>query len=137
MAELNLLHNHSYQILLHKKEAKNRSWNLLRKHYSRKDLSKKGILKDYDYLDLLAVPHIRRQTPALPNRSTSTNMLFVRHDDEIADTAGTLIYKPDVHRSTSSRAHAATHDFASTIPHSLDCDSSSGFNSDSEDSPTE
>jgi hypothetical protein len=36
MTELNLLHNHTRQILLHEKEAKKRSWTLLRQHYSRK-----------------------------------------------------------------------------------------------------
>lgn len=66
MTELNLIHNHTHQILLHDKNARNCSWNLLRKNYSHKDLAKKGLLKEYDYLDLLAVPHIRRQTPVLP-----------------------------------------------------------------------
>jgi hypothetical protein len=36
MTELNLLHNHTCQILMYEKEAKNRSWTLLRQHYSRK-----------------------------------------------------------------------------------------------------
>jgi hypothetical protein len=94
-------------------------------------------MKEYNYLELLVVPRIRRQTPLLPQRSASTNLLFVRHDDEIADTAGTLIYKPDDHHAKSSSAHIATPAFASTIPRSSDSDSSSGFNSDSKDSPEE
>ena len=91
------------------------------------------MMKDYDYLDLLAVPRIRRQTPVLPGRSASIDLLFVGHDDEIEDTAGTLIYKPDARPDSSSRAHASTPASASTIPRSVDSDSSSGFNSDSED----
>jgi hypothetical protein len=137
MTELNLLHNHTRQILLYEKEAKKRSYTLLRQHYSRKQLHAKGIKKEYDYLDLIAVPRVRRQTPVLPQRSASTDLLFVEPDDEISDTAGTLIYKPDVHRTKSSRAHAATPASASTIPRSSDSDSSSGFNSDSEDTPEE
>ena len=66
MTELNLIHNHTRQILLHEKDARKRSWTLLRRHYSRKDLAKKGLFKEYDYLDLLVVPSIRRQTLVLP-----------------------------------------------------------------------
>ena len=58
MTELNSLHNHARQTLLHEKEAKKRFWTLLRHHYSRKQLVAKGIKKDYDYLDLLAIPRI-------------------------------------------------------------------------------
>ena len=116
MTELNLLHNHTRQILLHEKEAKKRSWTLLRQHYSRKQLAAKGIMKEYNYLYLLEVPRIRRQTPVLPQRSDSTDLLFVGHDDEIEDTAGTLIYKPDDHPASSSRGHAATPTSTSTIP---------------------
>lgn len=67
--------------------------DLLRKDYSRKDLDKKGLFKEYDYLDLLAVPCIQRQTPVLPWRSASTDLLIVNHDDEITDTDGTRVYK--------------------------------------------
>jgi hypothetical protein len=137
MTELNLLHNHTRQILLYEKEAKNHSWTLLRQHYSRKQLHAKGIKKEYDYLELIVVPRVRRQTPVLPQHSASTDLLFVGHDDEISDTACSLIYKPDVHRTKPSRAHAATPAFASTIPRSSDSDSSSGFNFDSEDTPEE
>ena len=137
MTELNLLHNYARQTLLHEKEAKKRSWTLLRQHYSRKQLAAKGIKKDYDYLDLLVVLRIRRQTPVLPQCSTSTDLLFVGHDDEIEDTAGTLIYKPDVHQNISSEVHAATPASTSTILRSVDFDSSSSFNSDSEDTPDE
>ena len=59
--ELNLIHNHTRQILMHEKDARKQSWTLPRKHYSRKDLAKKGLFKDYEYLDLLAIPRIRRQ----------------------------------------------------------------------------
>lgn len=52
MTELNLLHSYARQTLLHEKEQKKRSWTLLRKHYSRKQLSAKGIKKEYDYLEL-------------------------------------------------------------------------------------
>jgi hypothetical protein len=110
---------------------------LLQKHYSRKDLAKKGLFKEYDHLDLLEVQRIRRQTPVLPQHSASTDLLFVNHDDEIADTASTRIYKPDVHPSKPSKAKADTPTSASTILHSSDSYSTSGFNSDSEDSPTE
>ena len=92
MTELNLIHNHTRQILLHEKDARKRSWTLLRRHFSGKDLSKKGLFKDYEYLVLLAVPRVRRQTPELPQHSPSTDMLFVDHGDEIKDTAGTCIY---------------------------------------------
>jgi hypothetical protein len=136
MAELNLIHKHTRQIPLHEKDARKRSWTLLRKHYSRKDLAKKGLFKEYDHLDLLEVPGIRRQTPVIPQHSASTDLLFVNHDDEIADIASTRIYKPDVHPSKSSKAKAATPASASTTPHSSDSDSSSGLNFDSEDSPT-
>ena len=85
--------------------------------YSRKDLAKKGLFKEYDYLDLLAVSHIRRQTPVLPQRSASTDMLFVNHDDEITDTTDTRIYKPDAHPSKPFKAKAATPASTSTIPH--------------------
>ena len=132
MTELNLLHNYARQTLLHEKEAKRRSWTLLRKHYSRKRLAAKDIKKDYDYLDLLDVPRIRRQTPVLPQRSASTDLLFVGPDDEIEDTTGTLIYNPNVHRNISSEVHAATPASAPIIPRSTDSDSSSSFNSDSE-----
>ena len=88
-------------------------------------------------MDLLVVPRIRRQTPMLRDRSASTDLLFVGLDDEIEDISGTLVYKPDAHPAKSSKAHAATPTSALTIPHSLDSDSSSGFNSYSEDSPME
>ena len=32
MTELNLIHNHTHQILLHEKDARKRSWTLVRKH---------------------------------------------------------------------------------------------------------
>ena len=101
MTELNLLHNHTREILLHEKEAKNRSWTLLRQHYSRKQLAKKGIMKEYNYLYLLAITRIRRQTPVLPDCSASTDLLFVVNDAEIADTVGILIYKPDARPANS------------------------------------
>jgi hypothetical protein len=112
MTEINLLHNYARQALLYEKEQKKRSWTLLRKHYSRKQLSAKGIEKEYDYLELFEVPRIRRQTPVLPQRSTSTDLLFVEPDDELEDTAGTFIYKPDEPRAATPEAdpeaHAAT-----------------------------
>ena len=74
-------------------------------------------MKDYNYLDSLAIPRIQRQTSMLPQRSASTDPLFVKHDDEIADTAGTLIFKPDDHRAKSSSAHAETPASSTTIPH--------------------
>ena len=104
----------------HEKDARKRSWALLRKYCSRKDLAKKGLFKEYDYLDLLAVPSIERRTPVLPQHSDSTDLLFVNHDDEIVDTVGTRIYKLNVHHSKSSEAKAATPASASTIPHSFD-----------------
>ena len=55
MTELNQIHNHTRQILLHEKDARKRSWTLLRKCYSRKDLSKKGLFEEYDYMNLLDV----------------------------------------------------------------------------------
>ena len=91
----------------------------------------------YDYLDLLIVPRIRRQTPMLPQRLASTDLLFVGLDDVTEDTTRTLIYKPDDHRTSSSGARAATPASASTIPHSADSVSSSSFNSDSGDAPEE
>lgn len=66
MSEINLLHNYARQALLHAKEQHNRSWTLLRKHYSHKQPSANGIEKEYDYLNLFEVPRIQRQTPVLP-----------------------------------------------------------------------
>ena len=51
--EINLLHNTARQALLVAKEEKRRSWVLLRKHYTRKQLHEKGIEKEYDYIDAL------------------------------------------------------------------------------------
>ena len=134
MTELNLLHNYARQTLMHEKEQKKRSWTLLRKHYSCKKLSSKGIKKEYDYLELLEVPRIRRQTPVLPQCSASTDLLFVEQDDDLEDTAGTFIYKPDAPRATTSEAdpeaHAPTLASASNITRSA---LPSSVNSDSED----
>ena len=89
-------------------------------------------------LELFEVPRIRRQTPVLPQRSASTDLLFVEPDDDLEDTAGTFIYKPDSPRNATSEAdpeaHAATPASASTIVCST---SPSSANSDSEDSSDE
>jgi hypothetical protein len=107
MIELNLLHNYTRQALLHVKELQDRSWILLRKHYSRSQLKHKGIEKDHDYLNMFEVPRIRRQTPVLPQRSASTDLLFVEPGDEIEDTIGSLVYKPLAPRSPSDQADPA------------------------------
>ena len=94
-------------------------------------------MKEYEYLELFVVPRIRRQILELPRHSASTDLLFVGPDDEIEDTARTLIYKPDVHCTISSRTRAATPASALTIPRSADFNSSSSANSYSEDTPDE
>ena len=76
----------------------------------------------------------------LHERSTSTDLLFVEPDDDLEDTAGTFIYKPDAPRNATPEAdpepHAAspTPTSASTIARSVLPNSSS---SDSEDSSDE
>ena len=137
LAKLNLLHNHTRQILLHEKDARKRSRTMLRRRFSRKDLAKKGLFKDYDYLDLLAVSHVRTQTLELPRHSISTNLLSVNHDDGIKDIASRRIFKPDANPSKPLKAKTVAPASASTIPHCSDSGSSSGFNSDSEETLSE
>jgi hypothetical protein len=138
MTEINLLHNYARQALLYEKEQKKHSWTLLRKHYSRKQLSAKGIEKYYDYLEMFEVPRIRRQTPVLPQCSASTDLLFVEPDDVLEDTTCTLIFKPDAPRAATpeadSKAHAAspTTASASTIARSASPNSSSSVDSSDE-----
>jgi hypothetical protein len=71
---------------------------------SHKQLSAKGIEKEYDHLELFEVPRIQRQTPVLHERSASTDLLFVEPDDDLEDTAGTFIYKPDAPRNATPEA---------------------------------
>nr|XP_045086317.1 uncharacterized protein LOC123494495 [Aegilops tauschii subsp. strangulata] len=72
-----------------------------------------------------------KENSCAPQRSASTDLLFVEPDDEFEDTAGTLIYKPDAPRTVCSEAHAATPASDSTIPYSANSDLSSSANSDS------
>jgi hypothetical protein len=55
MVEMNLLHNYTRQALLHLKELQDRSWILLRKHYTRSQLKTKGIEKDHVYLNMFEI----------------------------------------------------------------------------------
>ena len=128
MAEINLLHNYTRQAFLHEKELHKRTWTFLRKHYDLKQLSAKGIENEYDYLKFFEVPCIQMQTPVLPRHSDSTDLLFVEPDDEIEDTVGALIFKPDAPRSTpeaapEARAMSPAPASASTIPCSVSSNS--------------
>ena len=76
----------------------------------------------------------------LHERSASTDLLFVEPDDDLEDTAGTFIYKPDAPRAATPEADPEAHvvsptpDLASTIARSA---SSNSLSSDSEDSSDE
>ena len=76
------------------------------------------------------MPHIRRQTPVLPQGSASTRPLFVEPDDILEDMAGNFVYKPEAPRSATLKANLEAHDasptpaLASTIARSTSLNSS-------------
>ena len=137
MIELNLLHNYARQALLYEKEQKKRSWTLLRKHYTRKQLLAKGIKTKYDYLEQFEVPQFKGKhqcslSVLLQLTCSLSDMMMKLQPQPVLVSSSLIIIVPS-HQVPILLLHAS----ASTIARPPDSDSLSGFNSDSEDTPEE
>ena len=75
--EPNYVHNTDRQALLVAEEDKKCSWLLLQKFYTRDQLKSKGFEKMYRNIDAFETDRRHRDTPVLPARTSSTDLLFL------------------------------------------------------------
>lgn len=79
------------------KEDKGRSWKLLRKFFTRKQLKKVGIMEKYDCIDLPSNVDDRRQriNPPPPMKSNMTDLVILNDGDILGESQATsLTFQP-------------------------------------------
>ena len=78
-AELNAIHNRTKVVHMITTENKKHLWKLLRKFFSKKQLSNSHLQELYQYIDqgFTAEDYQDRSTPPLPAREPTTNLLRI------------------------------------------------------------